>query len=56
MNSHLLFIVFGIAYILVDIEHPQERRSVRTEDAVAVVERSVEEDPNESTRRCVQQL
>ncbi|GFT69693.1 putative transposable element [Trichonephila clavipes] len=36
--------------------HPQRRRTVRTEEAIATVERSIKEDPNESIRHRAQEL
>ncbi|GFW02645.1 DUF4817 domain-containing protein [Trichonephila clavipes] len=39
-----------------DNSHPQRRRTVHTEEAIATVERSIEEDPNESIRRRAQEL
>ncbi|KAK5644329.1 hypothetical protein RI129_005629 [Pyrocoelia pectoralis] len=36
--------------------HPQRRRTVRTEEVVAAIERSAEEDPNVSIRHRAQQL
>lgn len=39
---------FRTTFTLVDNTHPQRRRTVRTEDAIAAVEQSIEEDPNES--------
>lgn len=47
---------FCSTHTLLDNVHPQRRRTVRTEEVVAAVERSVEEDPNESIRRRAQQL
>ncbi|GFW40845.1 DUF4817 domain-containing protein [Trichonephila clavipes] len=38
---------FRTAFTLIDNSHPQRRRTVRTEEAIATVERSIEEDPNE---------
>ncbi|GFV50670.1 DUF4817 domain-containing protein [Trichonephila clavipes] len=43
-------------FTLIDNSHPQRRRTVRTEEAIATVERSIEEDPNESTRHRAQEL
>ncbi|GFV31260.1 uncharacterized protein TNCV_1640121 [Trichonephila clavipes] len=39
---------FRTTFTLIDNSHPQRRRTVRTEEAIATVERSIEEDPNES--------
>ncbi|XP_054745598.1 uncharacterized protein LOC129249937 [Anastrepha obliqua] len=47
---------FRTTFALVDNTHPQRRRTVRTEDAIAAVEQSIEEDPNESIRHRAQQL
>lgn len=47
---------FRTTHTLVDNVHPQRRRTVRTEEVIAAVEQSVEEDPNESIRRRAQQL
>lgn len=47
---------FRTTHTLVDNKHPQRRRTVRTEDAVGVVARSVEEDLNVSIRHRAQQL
>ncbi|GFT18322.1 DUF4817 domain-containing protein [Trichonephila clavipes] len=41
---------------LIDNSHPQRRRTVRTEEAIATVERSIEEEPNESIRHRAQEL
>ncbi|GFX62170.1 transposase [Trichonephila clavipes] len=43
-------------FTLIDNSHPQRRRTVRTEEAIATVERSIEEDPNESIRHQAQEL
>lgn len=40
---------FRTPFILVDNPHALRRHSVRIEDAIAVVEQSTEEDPNESS-------
>jgi hypothetical protein len=47
---------FHTTHTLVDNTHPQRRHTVRTEEVIAAVERSVEEDPNESIRHRAQQL
>lgn len=47
---------FNTTYTLVDNAHPQRRRTVRTEDAIAGVEQSIEEDPYEFIRHRAQQL
>ena len=39
-----------------DNAHPQRRRTVRTEDAIAGVEQSIEEDPYEFIRYRAQQM
>lgn len=39
---------FRTTFTLIDNSHPQRRCTVRTEEAIAAVERSIEEDPNES--------
>ncbi|GFV69475.1 putative transposable element [Trichonephila clavipes] len=36
---------FRTTFTLIDNSHPQRRRTVRTEEAIATVERSIEEDP-----------
>jgi len=36
--------------------HPQRRRTIRTEEVIASVERSIEEDPNQSIRHRAQEL
>ncbi|GFY32630.1 DUF4817 domain-containing protein [Trichonephila clavipes] len=41
---------FRTTFTLIDNSHPQRCRTVRTEEAIATVERSIEEDPNESIR------
>ncbi|GFX58808.1 DUF4817 domain-containing protein [Trichonephila clavipes] len=43
-------------FTLIDNSHPQRRCTVRTEEAIATVERSIEEDPNESIRHRAQEL
>lgn len=45
---------FRTTFILIDILHPQKRRTVRTEDAITTVELSIEVDPNESNRHRAQ--
>ncbi|GFT24750.1 DUF4817 domain-containing protein [Trichonephila clavipes] len=47
---------FCTTFTLIDNSHPQRRRTVRTEEAIATVERSIEEDPNESTCHRAQEL
>ncbi|GFX97536.1 DUF4817 domain-containing protein [Trichonephila clavipes] len=47
---------FRTTFTLIDNSHPQRRRTVRTEEAFAIVERSIEEDPNESIRHRAQEL
>ncbi|GFW46202.1 transposable element Tc3 transposase [Trichonephila clavipes] len=47
---------FRTTFTLFDNSHSQIRRMVRTEEAIATVERSIEEDPNESIRRRAQDL
>ncbi|GFV51711.1 DUF4817 domain-containing protein [Trichonephila clavipes] len=47
---------FRTTVTLIDNSHPQRRRTVRTEEAIATVERSIEEDPNESIRHRAQEL
>lgn len=47
---------FHTTFTLNDNTHPQRRRTVRTEEAIAAVERSVEEDPNQSIRHRAQEL
>ncbi|GFX76318.1 hypothetical protein TNCV_592811 [Trichonephila clavipes] len=47
---------FCTTFILIDHSHSQRRRTVRTEEAIATVERSIEEDPNESIRPRAQEL
>ncbi|GFY13989.1 DUF4817 domain-containing protein [Trichonephila clavipes] len=47
---------FRTTFTLIDNLHPQRRRTVRTEKAIATVERSIEEDPNESIRHRAQEL
>ncbi|GFW50783.1 DUF4817 domain-containing protein [Trichonephila clavipes] len=38
---------FRTTFTLIDNSHPQRRRTVITEEAIATIERSIEEDPNE---------
>ncbi|GFU17712.1 DUF4817 domain-containing protein [Trichonephila clavipes] len=47
---------FRTTFTLIDNSHPQRRRMVRTEEAIATIERSIEEDPNESIRHRAQEL
>ncbi|GFV57086.1 DUF4817 domain-containing protein [Trichonephila clavipes] len=47
---------FRTTFTLIYNSHPQSRRTVRTEEAIATVERSIEEDPNESIRHRAQEL
>ncbi|GFX33566.1 uncharacterized protein TNCV_1932331 [Trichonephila clavipes] len=47
---------FHTTFTLIDNSHPQRRRTVRTEEVIATVERSIEEDPNESIRHRAQEL
>ncbi|GFU19028.1 DUF4817 domain-containing protein [Trichonephila clavipes] len=47
---------FRTTFTLIDNSHPQRRRTVRTEKAIATVMRSIEEDPNESIRHRAQEL
>ncbi|GFV02951.1 DUF4817 domain-containing protein [Trichonephila clavipes] len=47
---------FRTTFTLIDNSHPQRSRTVRTEEAIATVERSIEEDPNESIRHRAQEL
>ncbi|GFX91511.1 DUF4817 domain-containing protein [Trichonephila clavipes] len=47
---------FRTTFTLIDNSHPQRRRTVRTEEAIATVERSIEEDPNESIRHRAHEL
>ncbi|GFX13199.1 DUF4817 domain-containing protein [Trichonephila clavipes] len=47
---------FRTTFTLIDNSHPQRRRTVRTEEAIATVERSIEKDPNESIRHRAQEL
>ncbi|GFW19428.1 DUF4817 domain-containing protein [Trichonephila clavipes] len=47
---------FRTTFTLIDNSHPQRRRTVRTEEAISTVERSIEEDPNESIRHLAQEL
>ncbi|GFV77671.1 DUF4817 domain-containing protein [Trichonephila clavipes] len=47
---------FRTTFTLTDNSHPQRRRTVRTEEAIATVERSIEEDPIESIRHRAQEL
>ncbi|XP_073831484.1 uncharacterized protein [Musca autumnalis] len=47
---------FRTTFTLYDNTHPQRRQTVRTEETIAAVEQSVEEDPNESIRHRAKQL
>ncbi|GFV28233.1 DUF4817 domain-containing protein [Trichonephila clavipes] len=47
---------FRTTFTLIDNSHPQRCRTVRTEEAIATVERSIEEDPNDSIRHRAQEL
>ncbi|GFY23060.1 DUF4817 domain-containing protein [Trichonephila clavipes] len=47
---------FRTTFTLIDNSHPQRCRPVRTEEDIATVERSIEEDPNESIRHRAQEL
>ncbi|GFX60506.1 DUF4817 domain-containing protein [Trichonephila clavipes] len=47
---------FRTTFTQIDNSHPQRRRTVRTEEAIATVERSIEEDPNEYIRHRAQEL
>ncbi|GFV30106.1 DUF4817 domain-containing protein [Trichonephila clavipes] len=47
---------FRTTFTLIDNSHPQRRRTVCTEEAIATVERSIEEDPNESIRHRAEEL
>ena len=47
---------FRTTYSLEDARTPVRRRNVRTEDIIAAVNESVEEDPNLSIRRRSQEL
>ncbi|GFX25998.1 putative transposable element [Trichonephila clavipes] len=47
---------FRTTFTLIDNSHPQRRRTVRTEEAIAIVECNIEEDPNESIRHRTQDL
>lgn len=40
--------VIGYCFVTLSIPDPQRRRTVRTEESDPAVERSIEEDPNES--------
>ncbi|GFU66580.1 hypothetical protein TNCV_4357361 [Trichonephila clavipes] len=53
-SEHLIRLTmerFRTTFTLIDNSHPQRRRTVRTEEAIATVERSIEEDLNESIRK-----
>ncbi|GFW01053.1 DUF4817 domain-containing protein [Trichonephila clavipes] len=47
---------FRTTFTLFDNSHPQKCRTVRAEEAIATLERSIEEDPNESIRHRAQEL
>ncbi|GFX54839.1 transposable element Tc3 transposase [Trichonephila clavipes] len=47
---------FRTTFTLIDNSHYQRRRTVRTEQAISTVERSIEEDPNESIRHPAQEF
>ncbi|XP_023173537.2 uncharacterized protein LOC111601262 [Drosophila hydei] len=47
---------FRSTFTLNDNVHPMRRRTVRTAEAVAAVQKSIEQDPNQSLRRRSQQL
>ena len=47
---------FRTTFTLNDNTHSQRRRTMRTGEIVAAVERSIEEDPNQSIRHRAQQL
>lgn len=47
---------FRTTFSLNDNSHPQRQRTVRTEEVIAAVERSVEEDPSQSIRHRSQEL
>ncbi|GFU89724.1 uncharacterized protein TNCV_1058121 [Trichonephila clavipes] len=47
---------FRTTFTLIDNSHPQTRCTERTEEAIATVERSIEEDPNESIHHRAQEL
>lgn len=47
---------FRTTFTVTDNVHPVRRRTVRTEEAVAAVQESIEDDPNQSIRRRSQQL
>ena len=47
---------FRTTFTLNDNVHPVRRRTVRTEEAVAALQESIEEDPNQSIRRRSQQI
>ncbi|GFT11555.1 DUF4817 domain-containing protein [Trichonephila clavipes] len=47
---------FRTTFTLIDNSHSQRRRRVLTEEAIATVERSIEEDPNDSIHHRSQEL
>lgn len=47
---------FRVTFTLADNAHGRRCRIVRTEDAVTVVEQSIEEDPNEYIRHRAQEI
>ena len=47
---------FRTTFTLLDSMHHSRRRTVRTKETIAAVERSTKEDPNEPIRHCAQQL
>ncbi|GFU68846.1 DUF4817 domain-containing protein [Trichonephila clavipes] len=47
---------FSHTCTLIDNSHPQRHRTVLTDKVIATVERSIEEDPNESIRHRAQEL
>ncbi|GFS82052.1 DUF4817 domain-containing protein [Trichonephila clavipes] len=58
-SEHLIRLTmerFRTTFTLIDNSHPQRRRTMRTEEAIATVERSIEEDPNESIRHRAKEL
>ena len=47
---------FRTTFTLLDSTHLSRRRTVRTKETIAALERSTKKDPNESIRHRVQQL
>jgi Helix-turn-helix domain (DUF4817) len=47
---------FCTTHTLIDTTHPKKRHTVHTEEAVAAVEHTIEEDPNKSIRHRALQL